>query len=301
MTDIPQRVIVTGARSIVGDFLLPQLMEAGFVVTALSRRAMTSGDARVRWLQCDLDQLSGLNVFEDELKITGKNTGQVGGPVGVQVGGQVVRKVPGADVLIHLAPLRLLPAILPQAEKIGVKRIIGFSSTSRFTKVNSPHPDDQQLVRDLVSSEAQLQQFCESAGIDWVVIRPTLIFSPGKDKNLSLITRFIKRFHFFPLIGKGSGLRQPIHAKDVAASCLDMLDNPDAMGMAHTVAGPETITYRQMVERLFQDVNLKPRFVTVSPALLRLLFRCARILPRYRYLNTAMIDRMNQDLTSPQH
>ncbi len=60
-------------------------------------------------------------------------------------------------------------------------------------------------------------------GVEWVILRPTLIYGHGRDKNITEIARFIRRFGFFPLLGKANGLRQPIHVEDVAEACFAAL------------------------------------------------------------------------------
>ncbi len=67
-----------------------------------------------------------------------------------------------------------------------------------------------------------------SHGVEWIILRPTLIYGLGRDKNIAEIARFVRRFGFSPLFGKAKGLRQPLHAQDVAGACIAALDAPDA-------------------------------------------------------------------------
>jgi len=50
-------------------------------------------------------------------------------------------------------------------------------------------------------------QWAKAHGIEWVILRPTLIYGSGVDKSIEVMAKFIKRFGVFPLYGKGSGLR----------------------------------------------------------------------------------------------
>lgn len=85
----------------------------------------------------------------------------------------------------------------------------------------------------------------------WVILRPTLIYGRGRDRNITVIARFIRRFGFFPVLGRATGLRQPVHAEDVALACHRALEAPAATNRAYNISGGETVTYREMVRRVF--------------------------------------------------
>ncbi|HVO94993.1 MAG TPA: NAD-dependent epimerase/dehydratase family protein, partial [Terriglobales bacterium] len=201
-----------------------------------------------------------------------------------------------AEGLIHLAPLILLPPLLPRLEKLGVKRIIAFGSTSRFTKQNSSDPDERAFARDLAAAEETIAKFCAERSISWTIFRPTLIYGCGMDRNITIITKFIRQFGFFPLIGEGNGLRQPVHADDLASACMAVLDNPLIFNRAYDLSGGETLKYRKMVERIFQALGKPARFLRIPLPLFVGLMHIASLLPRYRFLSGEMVRRMNQDL-----
>ena len=47
------------------------------------------------------------------------------------------------------------------------------------------------------SGARRVVTWAKSRGIEWVILRPTLIYGLGRDKNISEIARFIRRFSFF--------------------------------------------------------------------------------------------------------
>jgi UDP-glucose 4-epimerase len=67
----------------------------------------------------------------------------------------------------------------------------------------------------------------------------------------------------------GKGLRQPVHADDLAAAALAALDLPAAEGQSFNLGGAETLSYRQMIQRIFEALGQNPRFLRV-PFLARL-------------------------------
>jgi nucleoside-diphosphate-sugar epimerase len=259
-----QSVLVTGASSQIGRFLLPRLLASGLDVHALSRKPPADEDSDVHWLKADIAACEQ--------------------PVG------------DIDLLIHLAPLPLLPPLLSSLNPKRLRQIVAFGSTSRFAKRHSEHPGERAFAQELESAEAAIAAFCELSGIAWTVFRPTLIYGCGLDKNVAVIAKFIRRFRFFPLVGEGRGLRMPVHADDLAAACLAVMNKPAAFNRAYDLSGGETLAYLDMVERIFQAEGIAPRFLRVPARLFEFAISAARLMPRYRYLTAEMARRMNRDL-----
>ncbi|OIQ81729.1 NAD dependent epimerase/dehydratase family protein [mine drainage metagenome] len=181
-------------------------------------------------------------------------------------------------------------------EAHGVRRVVALSSTSRFTKNDSSDPQEQAMVKRLIEAEASLQAWAESHDIAWVILRPTLIYGLGRDRNIAEIACFIRRFGFFPLFGKAGGLRQPIHVLDVASACVAALRSQGASNRAYNISGGEMLAYRDMVSRVFSALGLRPCLLNVPLWAFRLVVAMLRALPRYRKWSTAMAERMNRDM-----
>jgi nucleoside-diphosphate-sugar epimerase len=190
----------------------------------------------------------------------------------------------------------VLPQYFSILERYGARRVVALSSTSRFTKTDSSDPAENAVASRLAEGEARLRTWAESKGVEWVILRPTLIYGRGRDKNIAEITRFVGRFGFFPLLGKAMGLRQPIHAEDVAAACVAALNAPAAANHAYNISGGETLPYREMVRRVFAALQRRPRLVTIPLGVFRMAVACLRVFPRYRHWSAAMAERMNRDL-----
>jgi nucleoside-diphosphate-sugar epimerase len=165
-----------------------------------------------------------------------------------------------------------------------------------LTKSDSADSHEQATAARLAEAEGELAAWATASGIDWCVLRPTLIYGLGRDRNISEIARMIRRFHVFPLLGRASGLRQPVQADDVAQACVAALTCREAACRSYNLSGGETLTYRAMVERVFTVLGRKPRFISLPLPLFRFGMSLLRQVPRYRHWNTAMIERMNQDL-----
>ncbi len=255
------KVGVLGATSLVGRCLLALLAESDKKVIAYSRQTIEPSNNDVEWRQLT-------------------------SPVAKDA-------IPG---WICVAPIWLLPDYFSLLEAQGARRVVALSSTSLYTKHDSFDPAEQAVALKLADAEARVHVWANRCGIEWVILRPTLIYGRGEDKNIAEIARLIDRLGFFPLFGQAQGLRQPVHADDVAKACLSALQTPCAANQAYTLCGAETLSYRAMVTRIFIAQNRKPRLLTVPLWAFRLALRGLRCLPRYRQWSTAMAERMNRDL-----
>ncbi|AJP48529.1 epimerase [Rugosibacter aromaticivorans] len=265
------RVGVLGASSLVGECLLPLLADADWQVVAYSRGAPGHGVDGVEWRQLPLAESPSPQPSPQR----------------------------GEGVTSHwicVAPIWVLPNYFSLIEAAGARRIAVLSSTSRFTKVGSGDTAENAIAVRLIDGEASVREWAASRGIEWVILRPTLIYGYGRDKNIAEIARWVRRFGFFPLLGKALGLRQPVHADDVAAACVAALLSPVAGNSAYNLSGGETLAYREMVERIFAAMNRRARLVTIPLSVFRLVIGCLRWLPRYQHWSAAMAERMNRDL-----
>ena len=197
---------------------------------------------------------------------------------------------------ICLAPVWVLPDYYPLLESYGARRVVVLSSTSRFTKTASADPAEQGIAASLISGERQLIDWAEAQGVAWIILRPTLIYGFGRDNNISSIASFINRFRFFPLLGAAKGLRQPIHARDVANACFQALMHGELVNRSYNISGAETLTYSEMVRRVFDAIGKKPRFLHIPRMVFRLVITMSKLVPRFGDISIGMAERMNQDL-----
>ena len=78
-----------------------------------------------------------------------------------------------ANTLIHTASLWLLPSWLENFHARGVRRVIAFSSTSRFTKLSSASGYELEVVTKLIAAEEHVASECERLGMAWTISVPT--------------------------------------------------------------------------------------------------------------------------------
>jgi len=176
------------------------------------------------------------------------------------------------------------------------KRVIGFGSTSVFTKSESALEKERELSRGLMESEKRIANMGSSHGIRWTVFRPTLVYHLGRDKNVTTIAAFLRKFGFFPLINGSQGRRQPVHAEDLAMASLRAIDNSNSFDKAYNLCGGETLTYQAMVRRIAQAMGIRPFMIDIPLPVLKAVILAISLIPGFRHLNTEMATRISRDM-----
>jgi nucleoside-diphosphate-sugar epimerase len=209
-------VLVFGGSGQIGHYLLPLLAARDEPVIALSRqrRAAIPG---VTWLD---------GGFPDK-----------------------VPAVDGVSAILCFGPLQPFADWLDGAALPHAPRVIATSSMSAETKRDSEVPAERELSEALLRGEEALATACRRHDSDWTVLRPTLIYGVGMDKSLTPIARRAMRTRVFPLPA-GRGMRQPVHAQDLAQAALAALDTAASAMKVLAIGGGERLSVREMFARV---------------------------------------------------
>lgn len=271
MTQNKESVGVIGAASMIGKYLLPLLLDQGFNVVAFSRHKKNlqqSDHPALKWALLPVPDAAGPS-----------------GPKGTSI-----------RYWISLAPITALPDYYSLLLGHDARHIVALSSTSRFTKLDSSDLTEKALAFSLAEKEKDLTAWAETRNVTFTILRPTMVYDWGHDTNITVLAAFIKRFSFFCLFGEACGLRQPVHARDVASACASAISSTSAANRSYNLSGAEKLTYREMVGRIFSALAKKPRFLKCPLWLFGLAVFVLRVLPRYRRWSAAMAQRMNKDM-----
>ncbi|MEM1411685.1 MAG: hypothetical protein AAGH19_04935 [Pseudomonadota bacterium] len=255
--------LVLGASSQVGWFVLPRLLAAGFRVTAVSREPAPPAYP-------ELDRLQWTTPDE-------------------------VRPRLGAySQLVSAAPLSLA---LDYAQAMPALQMLAVtSSSSVVSKANSPDEAEQRVSETLRGAEEGLGRLARQRRLPLLILRPTLIYGCGMDRNLTRIASLIQRFGVVPLSTRAGGLRQPIHADDVAQALVAGLVAREPRELISPLCGGDTVDYRGMVRRVFTALGRPPRLLALPPGLLAALLSLLGRLPGGFEASAEMVHRQAVNL-----
>lgn len=258
----PEKSLVIGGTGIVGSYIVNHLLrhdERPLVLSRLQRDAPS-----VEWIRGDLKEPDSLSL-------------------------------PAFTTLYCTADAVLLANALPQIFNPSLKRAVVFSSTSVLTKKDTEIAFERERLAKLADAEQTIATACERNGVGWTILRPTLIYDEGRDGNITPLSHLIRRFGFMPLVGGASGLRQPVHAEDLAIGAISAAQAPASINKFYSLPGAETISYREMIGRICDGLRVPRRTISIPPMLWRVAFMVAK--PLFPGANVAMGIRMMKDMT----
>ncbi|MBO9662125.1 NAD-dependent epimerase/dehydratase family protein [Dokdonella sp.] len=253
------RALVVGASGAVGRFLLPRLLDAGHDVVALSRGERAGRHARLRWIVGDLD-----------------------------------RDVPlpqPVEAIFSLGPLDAFARWFARTAPEGRPHLVALGSMSIDSKRDSIDAAERAVVERLRAAELELADAATRRGCAWTVLRPTLIYGAGIDRSLTPIARFARRWRVFPRLPGARGLRQPVHADDLAAACIAVLERPVSAGKTYALGGGERLGFDAMLERVRASLPVRCLPLPLPIA-------AARTLARLGLVPAAAVERLTRDLVA---
>lgn len=269
-------VLLLGASSQIGVFVIPQLVLTGFQVLAVNRNGKPEGYPafeQVSWLS-EAEALGFVNSC-DHLLSTGP---------------------------LELAKNFLTAPVTPNSETPGLTRspfksVVIFSSSSVESKLDSNDPNERNQIKSMLGLESELQLLAKERRIKLVIFRPTLIYGCGLDTNISRLAQWVSRFGFVPVNGNAAGLRQPVHAEDLASVAVSALLKTEPLPQIMTLAGGETLSYLEMVTRIFTAMEKPPRLLCLPQWIFTSVVWLAGIFGMIKGTNTEMVKRQKIDLT----
>ena len=233
-----RRVVLFGGSGFVGRHLAPRLAGRGWAVRVASGTPDPAhpGAGRVEAVAADLrdeDQVrravAGAEAVVDLVGI-GRERGQGFAAVHVDGAARVARlaAAAGAARLVHVSAL-------------GVAE-------------DAPSAADRTKAR----GEAAVRAAFPSA----TVVRPSLLYGPG-DHFFARFAALARVSPVLPVIGGGRTLFQPMHVGDAVETLRLLLERPDTAGTVLALVGPETFTFRQLLERMLEVMGLRRAIVPV--------------------------------------
>ncbi|TNJ35609.1 NAD-dependent epimerase/dehydratase family protein [Arenimonas terrae] len=172
------------------------------------------------------------------------------------------------DAVVSLGPLDVFARWLEADSGLAPPRLVALGSTSVHSKLASPDPSERGLALRLADAEARLADYCREHGCALSLLRPTLIYGGG-ERSLSRIVALARRWRYVPLPTDATGLRQPVHAGDLAAAVLGCLRAERPVPGSYDLPGGETLSYGEMIRRTLAVTVPDARLVRLPGFLFR--------------------------------
>ena len=140
------------------------------------------------------------------------------------------------------------------AKEAGVRRIIHISITN--PDINSDLP--------YFRGKAELESVLASLGVSYCILRPAVLFGK-EDVLINNIAWSLRHLPVFGVFGAGDYKLQPIYVDDLASIAVEK--TAGSQNEVINTIGPETFTYRELVETIKRVLGLKRLIFNVPPTL----------------------------------
>jgi len=199
-----------------------------------------------------------------------------------------------AELLLHAAPLELLPPILPKLCDVGVKRVIAFGDASIAVHPTPRSRYGKKRMKNIEQVESDILRISAEKMRDVTILRSALRYGTALDGDFSRMADIIRRFGFLPVSPPAKGLRQPVQVNDLVDAALTIVDNEKTYAKSYNLGGGEVITHSAMLERLFTYLGKTPRLIPFPsmPAILDML----GMIYQFEHLNGERARCMNYDI-----
>ncbi len=164
----------------------------------------------------------------------------------------------GVDVVFHLVGIiaETRNLTFEKTVTVGTQNVVEAAAACSVKKLIylSALGTSDKAISKYHQSKWKAEEEVRNSGIEFVILRPSVIFGPGDD-FLNKISSMIKKLPFAPIIGNGEYLLQPVYIYDLIKILVACLKNSKASGKTIEVGGPRAYRYKEIIRILKSHLN----------------------------------------------
>jgi uncharacterized protein YbjT (DUF2867 family) len=234
------KIAVTGAFGYSGRYITRRLLDAGHSVSTLT------------------NSLQRQNPFGDKVQAF---------PLSFDHPDRLRASLAGVEVLINTYWVRFDHRLFSHSEAVRNTKILFRAARDagvrRIVHVSITNPD---LTSDLpyFRGKAELEAELQTLGTSYCILRPAVLFGK-EDVLINNIAWALRHLPVFGVFGSGDYKLRPIYVDDFAALAVEKAASES--NEIIDAIGPETFTYREVVQVIQQALGLKRPIFSVPPGI----------------------------------
>ena len=263
-------ILVTGANGFIGEALILNLLQTSHRTIACVRQSVKPT------LNCEYRFIDKLDSSTDWHEVL-SNVDVV-----IHCAAKAsITKNEASNSALSLKEINTLATLnlAQQAIKAGVKRFIFLSSikvNGEFSLPDKPFtPDVTQAPTDpygLSKYEAEigLQQIAYNSSMDYVIVRPTLVYGNKVKGNFYSLMKWTYKGIPLPLGGIKNNLRSLVSIDNLTDFIISTIENADAKNEVFLISDDYDISTATMLDEIAKGLGRKNRALPVPPVLINI-------------------------------
>lgn len=236
-----QTHVVTGAFGYSGKYIAQQLLDGGRKVRTLT------------------NSIRRQNPFGDKVEVH---------PFNFHNPEKLTESLKGVSVLYNTywvrfnhktftfaSAIRNSVTLFNSAKQAGVERVVHISITN---------PSEQSHF-EYFRGKAAVEKVLRESGISYSILRPAVFFGGKEDVLINNIAWILRKLPVFGVFGNGNYKLQPIYIDDLAELAVEQGRNRE--NTVIDAIGPETFTYKGLVEEIGKAIGKKRPIMSVPPSI----------------------------------
>ncbi|AMJ62225.1 NAD-dependent epimerase/dehydratase family protein [Bosea sp. PAMC 26642] len=261
------RILVTGASGFIGPHVVSRLLAEGYRLRVAQRRAAPVQDGVETVATGDLarpiDWSAALDGVDHVVHMAGL------AHAGPGLNEDLYRRI-NTDATLELADAARTAGVHRFVNLSSIKALTGAFDGAPLDETATPAPDDAYGRSKLAA-----EQGLAAHDLDWVSLRPVLVYGPGVKANMAALLRLARLPLPLPLGGLAAP-RSLLAVENLAEAVVFALTPACPARAAYIVADAETISVAEMIAAMRAGAGRGPGLIPVPANWLRMLARLAR-------------------------
>ena len=257
------KILITGANGFIGAHLCQELSNRNISFRSTARN--TNENHYIDFISCDLETTETLNHLMD------------GCDVVVHLAGRAHVTSDDSQEKYRIANEFITQRIANAAAKNGISRFVYLSSIKvngessspgiPIRQSDTPNPSDN-YGRSKLAAELALQEICRANSMDYVIIRPVLVYGKGVKANFSALVSAVKKGLPLP-IASVKNTRSMIGISNLINLIVDACTNPKAANQTFLASDGIDMSTPELVRLIAKSLNRRTRIFPFPISILR--------------------------------
>ena len=233
-----QCILVTGAAGFIGKDVVRRLLEHGWRVKAMSRRAGAPFDfnERLELVQADM---------RDE--------------------GSLRQAVAQVAVVVHLAAAK---SDEPDSEDVnvrGAERLIKVCQAVGCDRIINISTQSAEIAQKgtYARTKSAAEKILHNSGLQVTTLRLSVVYGEEESGVFGTVLKFVRRLPVVPVLGDGRWLSAPVYVGDVSKAIIACIENDNTIGTIYFVGGPECIYFDSLIDRISSALGVRRRKIHI--------------------------------------